>query len=389
MKQGLFLKKSASLGLLLTLILLLQASPTFGFTDEATRVSTGLKTSGKDLDVTASDGTVMATIFNAKRCPAYVFYGVRGSGEGFERQKNRRTNGAQPKYWYNYEDDPSSASVKSSDSVGIGSTLGRVFRALKIDDKFIGKISAAAPALYQPPRVEEIFSGEKASWSYFTKMAALGTNEVLAGLTVMAKSCPQTKIILAGYSQGAFIVSAVIQSLRTKGSWAQTRYPDVLNNIVGAVILADPLTPKTGIFSFLKTLRGTSAKKDMNKLANFIEKIFKNSSLSGSLRSFLDIADTFSAKIGSGITTFVNLESVTPKPSAKLPILSLYKTKDLVADGMSELKILDFTNCSKSILYICNMPYSPFLSAMAQHSSYSGDRWASDRIVPWLVKSVK
>ena len=68
-----------------------------------------------------------------------------------------------------------------------------------------------------------------------------GNISLLNDLTTTYAACRNTLFLLAGYSQGAWIIDYVLHYLKDEGSLGT----DILANIKGVFLMGDPAWPKT------------------------------------------------------------------------------------------------------------------------------------------------
>lgn len=140
-------------------------------------------------------------------CPAYVFIGARGSAEVF--------------------------SAGTTDGE-MGAPLGNLFRTLSMSSRFRGNIAYTGVPNYAA--VPLAFNN-----SYLQSMLE-GLVPVAFKVAAIHAQCPKSKIILAGYSQGAFIIHQFLANENARNR--SVAY------LAGVVLLADPAKPGTGIVSF-------------------------------------------------------------------------------------------------------------------------------------------
>jgi hypothetical protein len=145
------------------------------------------------------DGRV---VLDQDKCFEWMFYGVRGSDE------------------------------KATSGSSIGPTLKVAFDELAKMWKFRGKIGSASPADYQAlPVVLKGTTEQAADWWFEQALNNAHTN---IGLRALALTCPESKILLAGYSQGAMAISSSYEVLRRDSK------DPILGKIRGAFLVGNP-----------------------------------------------------------------------------------------------------------------------------------------------------
>jgi len=138
-----------------------------------------------------------------------------------------------------------------------------------------------------------------AKLSPYPDSSSAGTNAAVKQTTAYVKRCPNAKIVLMGYSQGADIVGSALCGHGLKNSAKLSA--DVGSHVAAAVLFGDPRTPigKGAPFVYeLGTTRGKSTggmiKPLMGACPAYAPKI----------AAFCDVGDTFcdmvTAKNGSG-----------------------------------------------------------------------------------------
>lgn len=135
-------------------------------------------------------------------CYEWMLYGVRGSGE------------------------------PALQGAGIGATLKVVHRQLSRMMKFRDKLGSAFPVDYLALPVETITSRDLAvEWWDEQVVNNVFTN---TGLRALALTCPDSKILLAGYSQGAIAISSSFRAL------ARNKSDPISSKVRGAFLVGNP-----------------------------------------------------------------------------------------------------------------------------------------------------
>jgi len=168
-------------------------------------------------------------------CTKYKFIGMRGSGQGYEG---------------------------SSEMGALGPEMASLYGHLKTLTELKGQISysgvASYPAVGVPSKFEDLPG-------FLSSLADIGTIELIRDYTRELEMCPDTKFIIAGYSQGAYAAHYLLDQLQRNKSYLR-------DSIVGVILLANPTQDKTGIVSILKD--DTKNTKDFKIfLKIFFEKI--------------------------------------------------------------------------------------------------------------------
>ena len=321
----------------------------------------------------------LVTIFNSNVCPSNIFLGLRGSGEGFLTVSNKLsgkkvTVGNQK--FDSYIDDPKSGSTIGKTSQGIGQSLGKIYETLNSapNSTFKRNISSAAPALsslwsYQPPPImPAITGGTDATFNFMLSMFDTGIANTEMSLVAISYACPNSKIILAGYSQGAFIVSAALNDLR--GKYGAQNGDQILPRISAAIVLADPANPKDGLIPFVKNLVNNPVLAGTFKYGgSLVGKV--GVGFAQSMAAMVIMGDIYNHALdGNNLANISTLTAVSTKASQKLPALpvySVFKRGDIVACGNPIL-----TNPLQWVPEI-----GPGINI---HSNYYKDTWASDQL---------
>ncbi|KAF4436082.1 hypothetical protein F53441_13330 [Fusarium austroafricanum] len=90
-------------------------------------------------------------------------------------------------------------------------------------------LSLIYPAIYNPYAPSQIEGVERLSW----------------GLARYVEDCPETKIILLGFSQGAHVIVDVLCGASSAGfPPTEPQSPAITNNIAAVVLMGDPSTTK-------------------------------------------------------------------------------------------------------------------------------------------------
>ena len=208
-------------------------------------------------------------------CTKYKFIGMRGSGQGYEG---------------------------SSEMGVLGPEMASLYGHLKTLTELKGQISysgvASYPAVAVPNKLEDLPD-------FLISLADIGTIELIRDYTRELEMCPDTKFIIAGYSQGAYAAHYLLDQLQKNKSYLR-------DSIVGVILLANPTQDKTGIISILKD--------DTRNTKNF--------------KMFLTI---LFEKTGSSM--LMNLEkaltetyNIAPADPKFLKPMSFYTPNDLIAD---------------------------------------------------------
>lgn len=142
-------------------------------------------------------------------CGKVLFIGARGSGE----------SGPGTPGW----------KAKSTDPYGLGARVNSAYQALVKD---LGNRQTLLPVsvAYRADSVDLLWSDP---FAYFSDLAA-GVSYALAYLRADAMTCPNQRIILAGYSQGAMVMHRVLRDL---GDTPQDQA--ILARVVDAILIAD------------------------------------------------------------------------------------------------------------------------------------------------------
>jgi hypothetical protein len=194
----------------------------------------------------------------------------------------------------NYEEVP----------LGIGRTLINLFDAAKIHPKINGDISADGVEEYPAVPVPfNFFKDPKLLPNFVNETVNKTTLHLTKRFGDIRKACPEAKLILAGYSQGAYGVNDFINILERKFS------KDELQAVIaGVFLIANPAEDQRGI---IPTLDVYAKSKAMEKAGlalcatNAGLKRFVEGEASKGFAAFYKIANVF-----KGIASGKNLKEV-------------------------------------------------------------------------------
>ena len=209
------------------------------------------------------------------KCTKYKFIGMRGSGQGYEGP---------------------------SEMEALGPEMASLYGRLKTITELKGQISYSGiksyPAVAVPSKEQEIPA-------FLTSLGDIGTIELIKDYARELKMCPDTKFIIAGYSQGAYAAHYLLDQIQSHKSYLR-------DSIVGVILLANPTQDNTGIVSILK---------DNTKITkNF--KIFLSIILEG-------IGSSYSLSLEKALSEEYNID---PPDPAFLKTMSYYQPSDVIAD---------------------------------------------------------
>lgn len=175
------------------------------------------------------------------KCTNYKFIGMRGSGQEY--------------------DDPAE---KISENRKMGPEMASLYGYLQNFSEFKDKISFSGVADYPAVAVSKIVTDPAA---FIESLEIISTLELIRDFSTEVERCPDTKFIIAGYSQGAYAAHYLIKLIEEKKSYLR-------DSLVGAIFLASPSENKAGI---LKKNNWLLIGNDENQLsiANVNEKFMK------------------------------------------------------------------------------------------------------------------
>lgn len=205
-------------------------------------------------------------------CYEWMLYGVRGSGEPALR------------------------------NAGIGATLKVAHTELSRTPKFRGKLGSAFPAEYKALPVDAIANRDLADEWWFEQI--VNNAHVNRGLRALALMCPDSKILLAGYSQGAIAISSSYAAL------AKDQSDPILKKVRGAFLVGNP------------------ARTSNRALFRQAASLCKAQPLSLAVNSALDLEFCKS----SDSTNYDTLAVKTPRSKAGFRVREFFNKNDLVAD---------------------------------------------------------
>lgn len=175
------------------------------------------------------------------KCTNYKFIGMRGSGQEY--------------------DDPAE---KISENREMGPEMASLYGYLQNFSEFKDKISFSGVPDYPALPVSKIKTDPAA---FIESLEIISTLELLRDFSTEVERCPNTKFIIAGYSQGAYAAHYLIKKIEENKSYLR-------DSLVGAIFLASPSENKGGI---LKKNNWLLSSNDENQLsiANVNEKFMK------------------------------------------------------------------------------------------------------------------
>ena len=185
-------------------------------------------------------------------CPDLVLVGARGSGEKTPHQLSSNVG--------KYIDQNSVSEIRNY-KAWLGQTIGSLYTELITmkDTPFVpfnpentnqnipGKMSIAwlsygvfpGKTLYPAAKVPSSFKNREETRNYLGEVTTNNLAFLATSLREYSGRCPNSKFFLVGYSQGAAIIRLAVSKL------SPTNDLDVIQKIVGVVLIADPLlSPK-------------------------------------------------------------------------------------------------------------------------------------------------
>ena len=175
------------------------------------------------------------------KCLPYKFIGMRGSGQEY--------------------DDPAE---KITENRKMGPEMASLYGYLQNFSEFKDKISFSGVADYPALPVSKIKTDPAA---FIESLEIISTLELIRDFSTEVERCPNTKFIIAGYSQGAYAAHYLIKTIEEEKSYLR-------DSLVGAIFLASPSENKGGV---LKKNNWILTSNDENQLsiANVNEKFMK------------------------------------------------------------------------------------------------------------------
>jgi len=181
-----------------------------------------------------STTSIAETNSSQVQCAPYIFLGMSGSGQ----KSDERETGL----------------VRE-----LGPELASLYSALSNSPEFKDKL------IYDPITAYEavgIPGYSKNLWEDISKfLAGLKSNSTESLLTRFleyTKSCPESRFVIAGYSQGAFAAHYLVTQMEKAKA-------EQIQKVLGVILLANPANPKQGIVPFFdaetqksKVLKGAS-----------------------------------------------------------------------------------------------------------------------------------
>jgi hypothetical protein len=231
-------------------------------------------------------------------CTPYKFIGMRGSGQKY--------------------DDPAE---KIPENRQMGPEMASLYGYLQNFQEFKGKMSFSGVPNYPAPSVP---LGK--DWSEFIEsLETISTIELIKEFSNEVQRCPDTKFIIAGYSQGAYGAHYLIKIMEENKAYLR-------NSLVGAIFLANPSENKNGILKY------------------------SNLAVLGKGVSASDIKRLYIAKVDEKF----------------LKTLSYFKSGDVVADFPNNLKLGDVSakNVAKQLyeMYMGKKIHSSYCSPTGKYA---------------------
>lgn len=169
------------------------------------------------------------------KCTNYKFIGMRGSGQEFD-----------------------DAREKTAENRQMGPEMASLYGYLRNFDEFKNKISFSGVPDYPAVGVPALY---KDFSEYIFNLEYVATLPLIRDFSTEVERCPDTKFIIAGYSQGAYAAHYLIKTIEENRSYLR-------NSIVGVIFLANPSESQNGILSDpnpVRILRGVEP-KDVKRL---------------------------------------------------------------------------------------------------------------------------
>lgn len=197
----------------------------------ASLMALGLSTSSAAA-VSIQDNPDLFVVIPKGECTPYMLLGWRGSGEPvWSIPKSGQTR---------------TALQEVSD--GIGETIGVVYQQLQANRYFAGKVSTAYSKMYNAEELPSV-TGTKLEWDNYLFDVGRGNSvHFKATFMALAAKCPNSKFIVAGYSQGAAIPAYAFKNLTS----------DEQKKIIGIYLVGDPGRQRTGMLPELKAMCAAS-----------------------------------------------------------------------------------------------------------------------------------
>jgi len=174
-------------------------------------------------------------------CTPYKFIGMRGSGQEFGERSKERTK----------------------ESREMGPEMASLYGHLQNLQEFKGKMSFNGVPDYPAVSVPQPYQNFS---KYVYSLKSVATLELRIAFGLELSRCPDTKFIIAGYSQGAYGAHYLIKFIEDNKSY-------IRNSIIGAIFLANPSENRNGILTkpnLVSLARGVT-KKEVKEL--FLPKI--------------------------------------------------------------------------------------------------------------------
>ncbi len=244
----------------------------------------------------------------SSKCSPYIFLGMSGSGQ---KGANEETGIVRE----------------------LGPEVASLFGALNMTEEFKGKITydpiEAYRAIGIPGYSNDVW---KDTAKFLNSLKTDATNSLMSTFISYANDCPESKFIVAGFSQGAYAAHYLITEL-------EKSEPQKLRKILGVVLLANPANPKQGIISYFDRNRSNSTNS-------------RNSSVTllSSLCTALKITTLGKACQDLDTSSLPKVESKDLLPSpTQVNVYSYYQKYDLVADTS---RVMSISNLTREVLSV-------------------------------------
>lgn len=153
------------------------------------------------------------------QCAQYIFLGMSGSGQKSDENESGLVRELGPE---------------------IASLYGEIRNLPEFRDKIFYDPIPAYRAVGVPGYSKNLWDDISI---FLEGLRSNATESLLSRFLDYTKSCPDSKFIIAGYSQGAFAAHYLLTQL-------EKAQADQINKVLAVILLANPATPKQGIVPF-------------------------------------------------------------------------------------------------------------------------------------------
>lgn len=215
----------------------------------------------------------------------------------------------------------------------LGPEIASLFGALSEIEELKGRISYDPIKAYRatgiPGYSNNVWQDTR---KFLNSLKSNATASLMSTFVSYANDCPESRFIIAGFSQGAYAAHYMITEL-------ERNEPQKLDQILGVILLANPANPKQGIVSYFERNRPNS-RSSRNSSTALISSLCNALKLTSFGKGCQDLDFTSLPK--------VEAKDVLPSPT-RINVYSYYQKHDLVADTS---RVMGISNLTKEVLTV-------------------------------------